>query len=585
MSLTGAWNIGRSALSASQLAIQVAGNNLANAATPGYSRQVARLTPLRGDSFSASGQIGSGVGVSSINRQVDQALLGRVWSGTSDSAAADTRSNMLAQVESALNELSDTDLSSQLSGFFNAWSELANGTKSGAAVVQTGQQMADFMRNLRSNLIDQRRQLDSQAGASVNRVNELLGKVADLNREINDAEIAGSAGGTANSLRDQRDQVLSDLSQMIDLSVVDRGQQGVDVLVGSTPVVLGAKTRGIELERVTVNGEVQLRVVTGAGTAAGGQELTIRSGQLGALLNARTDVIDNTVGNLDKLASTLIFEVNKLHSTGQATNALKSSLADLRIAVADRTRPINDPANQAFAGLPFNAVSGGFLVNVTDKLTGAKSQVRINVDLDGINSSGLPGTTDDTTPESLRAQLDAIPGLTASFSPEGRMQLTADEGFEFNFAEDSSHILAVVGLNSYFTGTDANTIGIRAELSSNPNLLATARDESGAIVSNATALKVAGLKSRALASLNGSSVSDHWQDAVQGVGSAASAARTASSAAALVKESLEAQRAAVSGVSIDEESLNLLTFQRQYQGAAKLISVTDEMTQTLLQIL
>lgn len=577
MSLTGALNIGRSALSASQLAIQVAGNNLANAATPGYSRQIARLTPLRGDGATASGQVGSGVGVSAIQRQIDQALLGRVWQGTSDQSAADTRSNMLAQVESALNELNDSDLSSQLSSFFNAWSELANGTKSGAAVIQKGAQLADFMRSLRASLMDQKRQTDAQAGAAVNRANELMSKVADLNRAINDAEVSGN---TANTLRDQRDQVLTDLSQMMDISIVDRGQQGVDVLVGSSPVVLGARSRGIELKRETVNGQTSLKVAT----VSSGTELAVRSGQLGALLDGRTTVIDDTVSKLDSLASSLIFEVNKLHSTGAGSRALTDATGDLKFAAADRAAALNDPANGTLAGLPFKPVNGGFLVTVTQKSTGAQTQVRINVDLDGITNAGTPGTADDTSAEQIRASLNSVAGLSATFTPDGRLRVKADEGFEYGFSDDSSGALAVVGLNTYFAGTNAASIGVRDELTTDPSRLAAGRTDATGTASNGTALRVAALQSAGVTTLNGSTIPGHWQDAVQGVGAAAAAARTAASATGLVRDSLDAQRSAVSGVSIDEESMNLLTFQRQYQGAARLISVTDEMTQTLLQI-
>src|SRR5437868_1782118 len=105
MSLTAAIQIGRTALAASQLGIQLAGNNMANAATPGYSRQIGRFVPLRGDSSVFGISIGAGVQVRSVQRQVDSALQDRLWTSGSDQAASQTQSDIYSQVESVLSEL------------------------------------------------------------------------------------------------------------------------------------------------------------------------------------------------------------------------------------------------------------------------------------------------------------------------------------------------------------------------------------------------------------------------------------------------------------------------------------------------
>src|SRR5438105_3512327 len=131
MSLSGALQIGNSALSASQLAIQVAGNNLANAATPGYARQIAFLSPSRSDSAGRI-SVGTGVRITDVRRQIDAALQARLSSGVSAEAAAAQQHDILSQVESALGELGTNDLSSELSKFFNSWSERANLLQSSA---------------------------------------------------------------------------------------------------------------------------------------------------------------------------------------------------------------------------------------------------------------------------------------------------------------------------------------------------------------------------------------------------------------------------------------------------------------------
>ncbi|MCC6660357.1 MAG: flagellar hook-associated protein FlgK [Phycisphaerales bacterium] len=577
MSLTGAMHIGSSALTASQLAIQVAGNNLANAATPGYSRQLAYLTPLRGDHSQPGLSVGQGVRVSDVRRQVDSALQSRLWVGVSNEAAAGQTHDILAQVESALNELSDSDLSSALSSFFNTWSERANLTKSSAAVVQQGQQLAQFLQRLRGDLVAQRDQVDDQITAQVTRADAILTEVARLNGSIAEAE---TSGGVASDLRDQRDSLITELSGYLDVSVVEQASGSIDVLVGSTPVVLGGKSRGLMVRRETRGGAVSVKIAV----AQDQRELSVTSGRLGGLLASRGAAVNGTIDTINTLASQLIFQVNRIHSTGSNQPALRSTTASLGLSPGDRSLALNDPDNETVSGLPFAAANGGFVVRVKNAGTGAEEETYIRVDLDGRDGTGAMGTDDDTSADDIRAALDGVAGISASFTPDGRLRVTADSGREFSFGDDTSGALAVLGVNSYFTGKDASDIGVRQDLVTNPNQLSVGQVRDGQFVENGAAMQMVQLQDRTLTALGGRSLKDHWGDEVQRLGVATQTAATGADAASLVRENLDAQRASVSGVSVDEESVNLLTYQRQYQGAARFISVVDEMTQTLLTI-
>jgi flagellar hook-associated protein 1 FlgK len=126
MSLNGALQIGASAIAASQAAIQVAGNNMANAATPGYHRQVATLVPARPEQIGPGQFIGQGVQIQQISRAVDTALQARLRDAISEEQAALVDQQFLTAIETLQNELTDNDLSTLLSEFFNAFSELAN---------------------------------------------------------------------------------------------------------------------------------------------------------------------------------------------------------------------------------------------------------------------------------------------------------------------------------------------------------------------------------------------------------------------------------------------------------------------------
>ncbi len=577
MSLSAAMNIGRSALNASQIALQVAGNNIANVGTPGYSRQIAYLSPLGSTDPYSKLSIGRGVGVTDVRRQVNGALQSRLWMSTADKASAQQNLDLMTQVESVLGELSDNDLSTELSSFFSAWSERANNTQSSATVVQQGDKLAGMFKRLRSDLSTVREQVDRELGSAVTAADGMLDQIASLNSAISASEISGAS---ANSLRDQRDQVVTQLSELMDVSTVERQNGSIDVLVGSTPVVLAGVSRGIQLKSRSNGSTVETTVAVGES----GEPLPANSGKIAALLDSRTKAVDGTIDRLDSIASQLIFQVNKLHSTGANLTNLSSATGSLKIPTADRTLALNDPANQTLSSLPFAASHGSFTVRVKSQADGAFQSVRINVDLDGVDSTGAAGTADDTSAEDIRAALDAVPGISASFSPEGKLQVTADSGFEFSFENDSSSALAVLGVNSYFTGTNAADIAARSDLLSDPSRLMTGRMTSTGLVANGTALEMVKLQDAANTALGGRTIRQGWIDAVQDVGIRTATADSQNQALGVVQESLESQRASISGVSVDEEALNLMNYQRQYQGAARVISVADQLMQTLIAL-
>jgi flagellar hook-associated protein 1 len=575
MSLSGALQIGNSALTASQLAIQIAGNNMANAATPGYSRQIAFLTPARGQTLGRI-SLGTGVQIADVRRQIDTALQSRLYSGISTEAAAAQQFQILGQVESALGELGENDLSSEFSAFFNSWSERATLVQSSAVVVQQGQRLADFVRRMRSELSDQQSQIDRQLGVQATNADSLLTQIARLNTAVSNAE---AGGGSAGALRDQRDQLITQLSQYMDISAVEQNNGAVNILVGSTPVVLGGTSRGVELQRRTENG----RIVVGIHAREGGEPLDVREGTVGALLGNRDGAIEETIGKLDAAVAQLIFQTNKLHSTGTNAAGFTSLTGTLSVPTSDRSLALNDPANATFAGLPFRATSGGFTVQILSP-TGATQSVRIDIDLDGRDATGAPGFGDDTSLEDIQAQLAGIPGLNASITPEGTLKIDADPGFSYSFSDDSSGVLAVLGVNSYFTGSSASDIAVRQSLVEAPNTLAVGRMTPGGFVENGTALTIASLQDQSLAELGGRSIKSHWIDTAQALGVRTDSAKSSAQSASTVRQSLDAQRASVSGVSMDEESLNLLTYQRQYQGAARFITTVDEMMQILMSM-
>ncbi len=572
MSLISALNIATSSLNASQIGLQVTSQNLANASTPGYTRQIALLQAVRGrttDPF----MIGSGVGVNEVRRQIDTALQSRLWNANSAEFGNAQQLNVFNQLEAILNEGTEYDLSSELSSFFNVWSEATTLLDSSSSIINQGRSISTFIQNMRQDLVDQRQQIESQIDSQTIQANALFEEIALINSTISTREMGESQ---ASALRDRRDQIVTELAQLMEVTAVETNQGGYDIFIGSTPIVQGNLSRGIQIDRQTVGDTVSVQVTT----ADNNDTLTVTTGSIGGLLQSRDGAIDQTLQKLDDIAANLIFEVNKIQSTGINEDWLTSSTGTLQIDTANRTLPLNDPANTALSELPYAPTNGGFYVNIRNTDTGTSNQVWVPVDLDGIDTLGASSFADDTTPEDIRAAIDAIDGLNASFDPSGRLKIDGQTGFEFSFSEDSSGVLATLGVNTFFEGTNASNIGVREDVTVMLGRLGI----DGSFSANANAKLLGEMGDMAMEGLGGLSIDKFWRIQTIDVAVSASSARTQADSAFLVRQSLESQRASVSGVSIDEESMNLMTYQRQYQGAAQIITTAQEMFTTLLSL-
>ncbi|XOV77223.1 MAG: flagellar basal body rod C-terminal domain-containing protein [Phycisphaerales bacterium] len=214
----------------------------------------------------------------------------------------------------------------------------------------------------------------------------------------------------------------------------------------------------------------------------------------------------------------------------------------------------------------------------------------IFVDLDGIDSAGATGFGDDTTLDDLRASIDAVPNLNAEITATGSLRIYTDAGYEVSFADDSSGVLAVLGINTFFTGSDAGDLAVGA-LRADPERISVGSGPG----ENDTALAIANLRdtpiSRFPRFMNGGApasgdvtLQDLWGSTVERNAVLARSANTRYESLSAVRQSLEAQDRAIGGVSMDEESINLIQYQQQYQGAARFISVVDELTQLLLSL-
>jgi flagellar hook-associated protein 1 FlgK len=572
LSLFGALSLGGSSLAAQQTGLQVTGNNIANAGTDGYTRQTVDLAP-GGPQQLAPGQfLGSGVTVQSISRQANDAINQSMRDSTSNQQSAQTLDTLLSRLEGTFGALNDNDLSARLSSFFNGFSTLATNPADAAqqsVVVQNGVSIAGYLQNLRGQLTAIQTDSQAQVTSLVSQANTLCKTVATLNQQI--ATTEAGAGG-ANTLRDQRDQALSQLSQIMDIRVVDQGGGNVNVLVGSMPIVQGATSRG-------VSSKVVPDPVTGAATtqvvfADNGDGMTVSGGKLGALVGANAAYLAPAIQAVDSVASGLISAVNSIHTQGQGQSGF-SSITGTN-AVLDPTAALNAGVNTT--GLNFPPKNGTFNLYLQDATTGQITTKQITVNLSG------QGTQTSLT--SLAADITAATGgaLTASVNAGNKLAIASNNpNVKLSFGEDTSGVLASLGINTFFTGTDASNIGVNSLLVNDPSMLATGRGNIQGSNTNAQALSLAG--SAAVSQLGGKSLTDYYAGYI---GTLASHARNASddvTAQNAIHDTLFAQQQAISGVSLDEEALNLTKYQRAFEGTARYITVVDQVIQTILGLL
>ncbi|MBT4865603.1 MAG: flagellar hook-associated protein FlgK [Planctomycetaceae bacterium] len=546
--------------------IEVAGQNIANAGTPGYIREELLLEP----NFPYSdGQLvfGTGVRALGIQQQIDVFLETRVHTANSDASAAAARDSIFRQLQSEIGELGDSDISTAVNDFLATLNDLANQPESAAlreVVVREGQQLASELSLLRANLDELRQAQTVKVDTLVSESNRLITQIEELNLEITRAESAGLSISDAGALRSQRYQALNRLSEIIPIEYRENDNGSIDLFSGDSYVILTGQSQRLKSVPRSA-GTVIVQDVVFTKTES---PVSLAGGELAGVLDGRDNVIGGFINDLDQFASSLIFEFNRIHASGESQKGFTDVTA---LSAVDNS---NSVLNNA--GLNFAPTDGRFLVKVANTLTGLTDTTNIRVDLDGID----PGN--DTTLESLRQDLDAVSNLNAVITPDGRLQLTTDAGFEVRFSEDTSGALASLGINTFFTGTDSDDIGVNSIVLNDSAFIASG--QGGGPGDNRNLLLLAQFLDNPQQSLNGQSLDGFYNTAISRVAQSAAAESAVANGYAAFRDSLLNQRSQFSGVSLDEEAVHIIEFQQSFQAAARLIRVIDELYDVLLNI-
>ncbi len=569
-----ALQIGRSAIVSYQGALQVVGNNISNAASPDYTRLSPGLTSLQGQQTNSNLRPGAGVALDSIQRNIDEALEGRIRLAIGAEESAFTEQSALARVEAFFNQLGGTDISTRLTEFFQSFDDLQNTPENSATrdlAVTSAVQLAESLQSSRRELAQLGADFDGQIASLVESANDIAQKIGRLNGEITRLE-AGS-NGQSTALRDQRDSLLRELSRTFDVSTREEPDGGINVYIGSEALIQGSFVRSLATD-TTADGSFVRTALRFEDTNG---EVQINGGQVAGLLASRDEHAYGRIAAIDELAAALIADANALSADGQGLTGFRqlTGAVDLTAtAVA-----LNDPA----VGLAQSPQSGSFYISVLDDATQTPVAHRIDVQLDG--------NATDTTLESLVADINSeVSGVTASITADQRLALVADDGLSFVFGfdgqqarTDTSNVLASLGVNTLFTGNSAANIQVNQTVREDSQLLASAdtfTPGSGTIAGKLASLDVTTSRYLGEKSLMGA-----YNAISNDIAVASGAATETAEAVSTIMISLQAQRENISGVSLDEEAISLLKYERAFQGASRFVSVVDQLLGELVSLI
>ncbi len=308
MSINHLLSIARTALATHQRAIGVTGHNVANASTPGYTRQrleIVAHTPLR----TPHGPVGRGVTDHGAARVRDRFLDASVRRESGLLGQSTTLRDMLARVEETFGEPSDTGLAATLDAYFGTLADLANDPSSAAkrALVQhAGRQVTARFGSIDSRIEAISVNATERLRGRVEEANAYAAQIAELNTQI---LVAGGPNQRAPDLEDQRDILIDKLSSLMAVRVLHRDNGTVGVVAGDTLLVDGGVSQRLEVQGLPAGGY---------GVALAGSPIAIApgSGELKALSDLTARSLPAVRAQLDALAAGFVTEVNAVHRTG-----------------------------------------------------------------------------------------------------------------------------------------------------------------------------------------------------------------------------------------------------------------------------
>ncbi len=403
---------GLRALLSAQVGLRTTGNNTANSATVGYSRQRVLFAASPMIEVGPRLRVGTGVDVSGINSVTDPLLEGRIRTQERALGRFDVLSLSYSEIESSFQEPSEAGLAARFADFFSSLTSLTSSpqdTQRRAALVNEGLATTERFHLLSSQTEAYATGIADQVESKILEINRLAEQVAVLNQQTVEQ---GPQGGALEA-RDERNRILKELNRLVDADVIEQPNGSVNVLVSGQLLVASERARALDFTQLT-NEDFRVSF------ADSGEEVAIRDGELRGLFDFAKDVLPDLRGRLDELAQNLIFEFNRVHSTGVPRDGSFSSLTSTYPVTTDIGPPALVPLSQT--NLPFPPEASDLRISVVNESTGEIEQTTISID---------PETQSLTNVATL---LSSVANIEASVDGVGILHIQAAEGYTFDFS-------------------------------------------------------------------------------------------------------------------------------------------------------
>ena len=643
----GILNIGAQALQANLVALQTAGNNIANVNSPGYSRQKVILETVPGQ-FTGGGYIGKGVAVQTIQRNYDAFLTRQATLATAAQSADVTRSDYLTQL-SNIFQGGASGLGASVNDMLNAFSDVASAPTDLTArtvVLTRVDETARRMRAASQSLDDLQNGISQALGEKVNTINTLAQNIADVNKQIAAAQ---GSGQPPNDLLDKRDQLIRDLNKYVQTTSIPADDGTVGVFIGgSQALVLGTEVAQVSLVPDEFGDPLKNKLsITRNGVSTSLDENTLGGGEVSGLLRFQNnDLIEgrNLLGRLTMAVTTAMNDQHKLgldldgnvggnlftpasFGIGNILQAVgQTSGSSPSMAISDVTQFVASDYEMNFTG----ATAGTIKRTSDGKVTNFDFSTTNPVVLDGLAisegnvggaaagdkflfkpfatsasnvarefstpralavSNPIAATLTPTNSGSLAlASLTAKTVATTAAAPidNYRIAFTVTAGVTTYDIVDTTTATTVATGQPYVSGqpiayTPAGLPGFSMTLTGTPS-----DTDSITIGQNAYAALNGGNASsmmdlRDVAMFDGAALTDGYAGLISQIGIRTQSAAYSADVSTNIAVNAEKNRAGVAGVNLDEEAAKLLQFQQAYQASAKMIQVAQSIFDTLIQ--
>lgn len=645
--MAGIHGIGVSALKAAQAGIAATTHNIANANTPGYSRQEVMQTAQTPQNTGA-GYFGQGANVTSVVRRYDQFLGVQALEAQTQSSNLTAQFDLATQVSNLFGD-PNGGLTPALQDFFSSVNTVSNAPESIAArqtMIGSGQSLVNRLDTFDQRLSQIRDSLNGRMMSSVTLINSYGKQIAALNDNIVQLQ-AQSSGQVPNDLMDQRDLLINQLSQEIRVTTVAQPNGAVDVFIGNgQSLVVGNQISSLQTVASATDPTSFEVAYFNNGKSAKIQQSELQGGNLGGYLAFRQNVLDPAVNSLGRIAIGLAETFNQQHqqgmdlqgalgtaffssaaprataaSTNLGTGALTATISDAS-ALAARDYSVQfdgvsynifDTANnslvQSFTAAQLTTAQVVAGTGITLQLTGAAVAgdsflVRPTVDA----AKGI--TLNITDPAKIAAaspvrsnapvtnmgkgvigaatvDATAVPLLPLNANLQNSVTVTFTDATHFTVTDNTTATnLAVGTVYNPAVGATLSFNGWTAKLTGTPaaNDTFTIKRNINASSDGTNVLKMAELQTANTIANNTTSYQGAYGQLISQVGTQTRELDVTSKAQTNMLAQVVKAQQSVSGVNLDEEAANLLKYQQAYQAAAKAMTIAQNMFDTLLQL-